>query len=605
MGSFTKRDFNLAAKIILGLSMLALAIGFVTSLINFTTYSKLGIGANPNHFLIEAIMDVLLIVAALLIFNKNKYGLIAFIVLGIVRMFVTIPSGTDISYAYYLGGKTTYFIRDIGVFCIAMCFRKNGISGWRAFFASDDYIANHYLEKDASKQEILNDDSISTPEAVILESHTNKASVSTKKEAIKSADVEATTADSQTNEAEQANSTKVPIKKSGKIGLIASYSLLGVIAILLLFIVFKPYPENISGFSHKFKKFFGLPDNKLAYEMFDKYKAAKEAGFEETSLGYLNTAYDAKPSELSIIDSVAVHLAINGLDKKDIREDYLNKSLKLAQKGVISAPDSSHIRRVLILDLCNLGRMEEAYTQTESLLMFDPYSPLGIYLMCLKNLDAKNWEYLEKWGEKAYDKIAEDNSYKGTCLYYYAKALYERGKTVEARKVFFEANKNHYDKELSVRYAKIGGAPGNILSLGVRNTKYDDTIVTKEGNKLYEQDTYYLCPVFKSTDYRFENFELEIKIYRNGELVKCDEKLYDKGISYVVHEAFWGKFNGNYLCDDELEKATTHEHVLSGWGSDSSGWWKQGDYRLEIWWQGEKLASKLFTIDYKKSSYWY
>ena len=225
--------------------------------------------------------------------------------------------------------------------------------------------------------------------------------------------------------------------------------------------------------------------------------------------------------------------------------------------------------------------------------------------MCQRYLEAKNWENLEKWGEKAYEKMPEDTYYRGTAMYYYAKGLYERGNTKRAREVFFEANKNHYDKNLSVRYAIIGGVPGKILSLGIKNAKYDGTVVTKPGNKIYSQDTYYLCPVFKSIDYRFENFELGVKIFKNSELVKCDEKVYDEGFSYIAREVFWGKHDGNYLYDGDLNEATTHEHELSGWGSDSAGWWTYGDYRLEIWWQGEKLASTLFTIDSRRTSYWY
>ena len=36
--------------------------------------------------------------------------------------------------------------------------------------------------------------------------------------------------------------------------------------------------------------------------------------------------------------------------------------------------------------------------------------------------------------------------------------------------------------------------------------------------------------------------------------------------------------------------------VLFGWGSDSSGSWSKGKYRIEIWYEDICLKSKTFTI---------
>ena len=99
MDTTEKRDFNLAAKIILGLSILSLAIGTFTSFQELSLYSKMGFGGSQTHRLMEAIMNLLMIWAAVMIFAKKRIGLIAFIALGVIRMFVTIPSGTDVSMA--------------------------------------------------------------------------------------------------------------------------------------------------------------------------------------------------------------------------------------------------------------------------------------------------------------------------------------------------------------------------------------------------------------------------------------------------------------------------------------------------------------------------
>lgn len=72
-----KRDFNLAAKIILGLSILSLIMGTITSFQNYSIYSSFGMGGNQNHYLIEAVFDMLMIWAAIMVFAKKRVGLIA------------------------------------------------------------------------------------------------------------------------------------------------------------------------------------------------------------------------------------------------------------------------------------------------------------------------------------------------------------------------------------------------------------------------------------------------------------------------------------------------------------------------------------------------
>ena len=169
METVDKRDFNLAAKIFLGLAIVSLIMGCVSNLINYSTYSKLGLGSSQSHLIIEAIFDVLLVVAAVLIFFRKKYALVAFVALAFIRMFATIPQGTDVSTSYYLGGKTVILLRDIGLFCLAMFFKKNGITGWQAFFAGDEFVESHFqtAEEQAAEKEISSDSSAETKEPTV------------------------------------------------------------------------------------------------------------------------------------------------------------------------------------------------------------------------------------------------------------------------------------------------------------------------------------------------------------------------------------------------------------------------------------------------------
>lgn len=138
-----KRDFNNVAKIALGLSIFLLAKGILAEVAQCSIVGKLGYAEHQSQHIVQIIFNLLMIGAAFAVFAKKRWGLISFLLLALIRMFVTIPSGTNISHAYYLGRNIVPFLRDIGVFSIAMCFRMNGISGWKAFFASDKYIDEH------------------------------------------------------------------------------------------------------------------------------------------------------------------------------------------------------------------------------------------------------------------------------------------------------------------------------------------------------------------------------------------------------------------------------------------------------------------------------
>lgn len=138
----TKRDFNGVAKFLLGLSMFATTMTIINSFLQISNMKMFGYVASDT-LAIEIVLDFLILGAAVLTFLKKPAGLIALTALFIIRMFATIPWDGDTSAAYMLGGKMVYFIRDFGLFAIAMCFKKNGISGWRSMLASEEYVVEH------------------------------------------------------------------------------------------------------------------------------------------------------------------------------------------------------------------------------------------------------------------------------------------------------------------------------------------------------------------------------------------------------------------------------------------------------------------------------
>lgn len=262
-----KRVVNGAAWIFLGLSMFATLIGVITNFLNYNTYTKMGIYQNSSIFIIEAILDILILVAGFFTFKKNRYGLIALTALFIIRMFATVPWGGDVSHAYMLGGKTVYLLRDFGLFAIAMCFCKNGISGWRAFFASDEWIEAHYMDKTAASEKLN-----STPKGV-TEFEPKQVSVLTATSSTDNEKVEEVIPEPPALEIEKPISSAPKKHQLKTINFKWWYVIIGIaaiIAVFFLYLLVKPYPDYLESFSEKWNYTFNKPNNGVANRLFDE-----------------------------------------------------------------------------------------------------------------------------------------------------------------------------------------------------------------------------------------------------------------------------------------------------------------------------------------------
>ncbi|MBP3235692.1 MAG: tetratricopeptide repeat protein [Bacteroidales bacterium] len=262
-----KRVVNGAAWFFLGLSMFATLIGVITNFVTYSTHMKMGIYLNSSLYIVEAILDILILVAGFFTFKKNRYALIALAALFIIRMFATIPWGGDVSRAYMLGGKTVYLLRDFGLFAIAMCFRKNGISGWRAFFASDEWIEEHYKEKPGAMEKLYGPSQEASETVAVHEPTT------VEEPATDNANVEEAIPEPTTPEVEKSIPVEPKKKQRQSFKFKWWHAIVGVVAIIALFFLYllvKPYPDYLETFSEKWNYAFNKPNNGVANRLFDE-----------------------------------------------------------------------------------------------------------------------------------------------------------------------------------------------------------------------------------------------------------------------------------------------------------------------------------------------
>lgn len=144
-----RRDFNLAAKIFLAISMLYTLTGIITSCMKLALPHYGG-----SAMMIGIIFNIGILSASIFTFLKKRWALISLIILHIARPFATISYDSNIDIAYQLGGTFVYLVRDFFPFAIAMCFKKNGISGWKSMLSNN--IDTHSADQENPNTEIIN-----------------------------------------------------------------------------------------------------------------------------------------------------------------------------------------------------------------------------------------------------------------------------------------------------------------------------------------------------------------------------------------------------------------------------------------------------------------
>lgn len=139
------RDFNGAAKLFLVIAAIRLVMASFTNFQLIQINSMLGFPT--EMYAMDIVFSILAVAAIVFTMMKKRWGLIALMLIAVVEVFAGVPDVAP-SYAFVLGQQVGEFIITYGLFLIAMCFRKNGLSGWVSMLASEDYVRAHVKSSD-------------------------------------------------------------------------------------------------------------------------------------------------------------------------------------------------------------------------------------------------------------------------------------------------------------------------------------------------------------------------------------------------------------------------------------------------------------------------
>ena len=144
------RDFNGAAKLFLVLAAFRMLMACIKNFQLISINSM--IGYLSEMYAAQIVFSLLSIAAIVFTMMRKRWGLIALLVIALIEIFGTIPAGS-LSYSYLLGQNVAEFVFNYGLFLIAMCFRKDGLSGWVAMLASEEYVTEHIKSGETSSEQ--------------------------------------------------------------------------------------------------------------------------------------------------------------------------------------------------------------------------------------------------------------------------------------------------------------------------------------------------------------------------------------------------------------------------------------------------------------------
>ena len=143
------RDFNGAAKLFLLIPIFTSVTGILTTISKIRVATMLGYSA--SSYALQIFFSVLVIVAVIFTLMRKRFGLISLLTIIVLKVFATYPGG-NMAFSYFLGTQFAYFIRDFGLFFIAMFFKKDGISGWASMLASEEYVEAKTIRQEEPKE---------------------------------------------------------------------------------------------------------------------------------------------------------------------------------------------------------------------------------------------------------------------------------------------------------------------------------------------------------------------------------------------------------------------------------------------------------------------
>jgi tetratricopeptide (TPR) repeat protein len=225
------------------------------------------------------------------------------------------------------------------------------------------------------------------------------------------------------------------------------------------------------------------------------------------------------------------------------------------------------------------GDYENARFYAEEALEKNPKEVTAQSALALIEAENYNWGEVKKWARKAIDYGSEDSN----VYYAYCEALYKQGEVKAAHEYYNKAYELYRYNPRRSKFKEYAGCPFEVLSIhygAIKETKTGTQFTIPIDGKLLSSQCYYVVFQLDVNYLRNEKATVGVKLFTNDKL-KTGTPSRD-GFTYT-HDVI-GSEPGKTIVK------------LSGWGNNSGDSWSVGQHRIELWYNGEKIAEDSFRI---------
>lgn len=343
----------------------------------------------------------------------------------------------------------------------------------------------------------------------------------------------------------------------------------------------KEYPEfSVTGFNFDIKWSFLNAD--VLLESYDELKSLhpdllivriKEYNHSkalEYKENIINDAAHVIVDDLSTLDCIAGYY----IDKEN-----LNAAADVYLNSVDANSNSSAFHSKLSSLLYDVGEVSNAQHHAECALQINSYEVEALEILSKIAAENKNWAEAKRLSRKAIDY----GSKSADPYYVFSAASAEHGDSAISEEYYNKGYRINPNCSLAKKYEQYAGDPFTIIYQEHAFTDSNDRIITEYGEKLYSAKSQWISTRAKIKWYRGGAYDLQVKLYCNGNLSSSGAA--SSGYTY----------NSRIYNFDNTEEYECMRDI-GGWGNSTPGNWPEGNYRIEILYEGKIMSSSTFVL---------
>lgn len=141
----------------------------------------------------------------------------------------------------------------------------------------------------------------------------------------------------------------------------------------------------------------------------------------------------------------------------------------------------------------------------------------------------------------------------------------------------YKATEQYYNEADEI--TENDSAPFSVSKIEVANVDKEDNVISSWDAAIYSYQSKYIKPRLTVNVNNPGTYDIYVKLFTPS------------GLSTGTNSPSGYSYKSSIKMESGL-----HTYTLGGWGNDDAGHWKEGSYRIELYYQGSLLGEKIFVV---------